>query len=88
MDEWIVVEPKDQERIWDVAMALLAQGEGVGGPPSLEVALQRAATEYFAASNALRRGVRFYMLVGGEQEMRQIRVLENGTWVQERVKQR
>ena len=88
MDEWIVIEPKEQERIWDVAMALLAQGEAQGGPASLEVALQRAAAEYYAASKSLRRGVRFYALVAGEQEMRQIRVLENGTWVQERVKSR
>lgn len=88
MDEWIVIEPKDQERIWEVAMALLSQGEGQGGPASLEVALQRAATEYYAALKALRRGVRFYAIVGGEQEMRQIRVLENGTWVQERAKNR
>jgi hypothetical protein len=88
MDDWIAVEPKDQERIWQVATALLSQGPQAGGPATLEEALQRACAEFYAARRALTKGVRFYVVEGGEQHLRKVRVLENGTWVNERAKPR
>ena len=84
-DEWIV-DVKDQERIWRVATALMSRGPTDGGPASLEHALQQACAELFAARSALRRGVKFYVMMEGKQKLRQIRALENGTWVQERAK--
>lgn len=86
MQDWTVVEPKDQERIWEVAVALMARGPEDEGPQSLEEALQRACAEYYAAQRALRRGLRFYVAEGEAQHLRQVRVLENGTWVEEKAK--
>ena len=87
-DEWIV-DPRDQERIWDIATALLSRSPAEGGPPGpLERALQQAAAEFFAARKALRRGVKFYVVQDGQQKLRQVRSLENGTWVQEKAKKK
>jgi hypothetical protein len=89
MEEWIVVDPKDQERIWDVALALLARGPGQGGPETLEQALQRGCAELYAARLSLKKGLRFYMEdEEGEKHLRRVRVLENGSWVNEKAKPR
>lgn len=79
MSDWTVIEKKDQDRIWDVATALMARSE-----LSLVEALQRACTEYYGAERALKRGIKFWDLDGEEQVLRRIRELENGTWVNER----
>lgn len=81
MESWNVIEPKEQERIWDVALALLARSDDP--PANLTEALQRACAEYFAARQALTKGVRFYVLEAGEERVRRVRELENGTWVDE-----
>lgn len=88
MEDWTVIEPKDQERIWDIALALLSRPPVQGGPSTLEDALQRACAEFYAARQALVRGLRFYEVVDGVEELRRIRGLENGTWIKERPPKR
>ena len=80
MEPWTPIEPKDQEQIWDVAMAILARRE-----ITLTEALQAACAEFYGAHSALRRGIKFYVVKDGEQQLRRVRELENGTWVNERA---
>lgn len=81
MSDWTVIEKKDQERIWDIAMALMSRSE-----ISLAEALQRGCTEFYGVEHAMRRGIKFYALENGEQTLRRLRELENGTWVSERAR--
>ena len=86
MDTWNIIEPREQDRIWAVALALLARGPAQGGPATLEEALQRACAEFFDARRALQRGLKFYVLEDGEEHLRRVRLLENGTWINESAK--
>lgn len=79
MSDWTVIDKKDQERIWDVALALMARSE-----LTLPEALQHACSEFYGAERALRKGIKFYTVDGEEQVLRRVRELENGTWVNER----
>lgn len=88
MEDWTVIEPKDHDRIWQVALALLSQGPQQGGPATLQEALQRACAEFFSARGALRKGLRFFVIENGEETLRRVRVLENGSWVNEPAKAR
>lgn len=81
MSGWTVIEPKDQERIWGVALAIMSRRE-----ISLAEALQIAAAEFYAADRSLKRGIKFYVMEDGEQALKRIRELENGTWVNERAR--
>lgn len=79
--DWTPIEPKDQDRIWSVALALLGRSQ-----MSLPEALQAACAEFYGAERALRKGVKFYVLEGDEQVLRKVRELEQGTWVYERAR--
>ena len=85
MDDWTVVEPKEQERIWEVAMALLASGQTM----TLEESVQRACAEYYATQTRLQRGLKFWVHdEDGQEQLRRVRTLENRSWVNERAKRR
>ncbi|MFK7927940.1 MAG: hypothetical protein AB8H79_07110 [Myxococcota bacterium] len=85
MQEWTVVEPKDQERIWEIAMALLASAQVT----TAQEALQRAFAEFYATQTALQRGLKFWVLdENGDEQLRRVRTLENKSWVNERAKPR
>ncbi|TVQ94082.1 MAG: hypothetical protein EA397_02935 [Deltaproteobacteria bacterium] len=84
MENWTVIEPKDQDRIWSIALALMSQSPQQGGPTTLVEALQRACAEYYAARKALFKGLRFYEFEDGEEQLRRVRGLENGTWIKEK----
>ena len=84
MDAWNVIDAKDQDRIWALAVALV----GNGSSPTLTDALQRACAEFFAAERALQKGLKFLVLEEGEEKVRRVRVLENGTWDDEPARTR
>jgi len=79
--EWTPIEPKDQERIWAIALAILGRSQ-----LSLAEALQAACAEFYGADKALTKGIKFYVVEDGEQVLRRVRELENGTWVNEKAR--